>query len=85
MELFSSETIWGLCFFLAGIITLNKCSSLDQKNHYKIRELRRLEWFGRREADSKATRPFNILGSVMTCAGAVFSIYGLFLFFKSVL
>jgi len=85
MELLSSEALWGICFFLMGIVTINKCSTLDHKNHYKMRDLRRLEWFGRRETDAMATLPLNILGSLMTCGGSALSLYGLIRFFSAVL
>ena len=85
MELFSNEALWGICFFLMGIATLNKCHSLDQKTHYTMRKLRRLEWYGRRETDALATLPLNILGSVMTVVGSSLSLYGLIWFFSAVL
>jgi len=85
MEIFSTDALWGICFFLMGIIALNKCNSVDHKNHYKMRKLRRLEWYGRREADAMATLPHQILGIFMTCGGTVLSLYGLTRFFGAVL
>ena len=85
MELFSSDALWGICFFLMGIVTLNKCNLLDQETHYTMRKLRRLEWYGRREVDAMATLPLNILGSVMTVVGSSLSLYGLIRFLIAVL
>lgn len=85
MELLSSDALWGSFFFLLGITSLTLCNNIDQKNHYKIRNLRRLELYGRRELDAKATLPLNLMGSVMTIAGSSFAIYGFVRFFGSVL
>ena len=85
MELFSNDSLWGICFFLMGMVTLEKCRSLDQKHHYTMRKLRRMEWYGRREADTKATLPLTIRGCVMTSAGAALSLYGIIRFLGSVL
>lgn len=85
MELFSGDALWGICFFLMGIVTLSKCSSWDHKNHYKMRALRRLEWYGRRENDAMASLPLNILGSLMTCAGSALALFGLIRFASAVL
>jgi hypothetical protein len=85
MELLNSDTVWGVFFFSLGIITLILCTALDQKIHYKMRGLRRLEWYGRREIDTKATLPFNVLCSCMTFAGSGFALYGFIRFFSAVL
>jgi len=85
MELLTNDSLWGFFFFLLGIISLSLCSTLDQKNHYKIRNLRRLELYGRRELDARATLPLDIMGSFMTVAGSSFAIYGFIRFFGSVL
>jgi len=85
MEILSTDALWGICFFLMGIVTINKCSTLDHKNYYKVRDLRKLEWYGRREADAMASLPLNILGSLMTCAGSALALYGLIRFFSAVL
>ena len=85
MELLTNDAIWGCFFFLLGIFTLIRCNSLDQKNYYKVRGLRRLELYGRREVDAKATLPLDILCSCMTITGSGFALYGLIRFFSSVL
>lgn len=85
MELLSYEALWGICYFLTGIVVINKCSTLDHKNHYKMRDLRKLEWYGRREADAMATLPMVVLGSAMTFAGSALSLYGLIQFLGAVL
>lgn len=85
MEILNNDSLWGVFFFTLGIISLTLCNTLDQKNHYKIRNLRRLEMYGRRELDAKATLPFEMMGSFMTIAGSSFAIYGLVRFFGSVL
>jgi hypothetical protein len=85
MELLTNDSLLGIFFFILGMISLSLCNILDQKNHYKIRNLRRLELYGRRELDAKATLPLDILGSFMTVAGSSFAIYGLVRFFGSVL
>ena len=85
MELLCNDSLWGIFFFLLGITSLTLCNNIDQKNHYKIRNLRRLELYGRRELDAKATLPLDIMGSVMTIAGSSFAIYGFVRFFGSVI
>jgi len=84
MELFTNESVLGICFFFMGILILTQCSVLDRKYHYRMRNLRRLEWDGRREMDAIATLPLNFLGSAMTFAGSALSLYGLFRFLISV-
>jgi len=85
MELLSSDSLWGCFYFLLGILTLTRCNSLDQKNHYKLRSLRRLELYGRRDADAKATLPLDVLCSCMTIAGSGLALYGFARFLSSVL
>ena len=85
MELLTNDSLLGIFFFILGIISLTLCNILDEKNHYKIRNLRRLEMYGRRELDARATLPLDILGSFMTVAGSSFAIYGLVLFLGSLL
>ena len=85
MELLSNDALWGCLFFLLGVLTLTRCNTLDQKNYYKVRGLRRLELYGRREVDAKATLPLNILCSCMTIAGSGFALYGFLRFFIAVL
>lgn len=78
MEILNNDLLWGSLFFLIGILTLSQCNSIDLKNHYKLRSLRRLELYGRREVDSRATLPLNFLCSSMTVAGSGLALYGLF-------
>lgn len=85
MELLSTDALWGCFFFLLGVLSLTRCNSMDQKNYYKVRSLRRLELYGRRELDAKATLPLNIVCSCLTIAGSGFAIYGFFRFFMAVL
>jgi len=85
MELLSNDALWGCFFFLLGVLTLTRCNSLDQKNYYKVRGLRRLELYGRREGDAKATLPLAILCGCLPIAGSGFALYGLFRFFIAVL
>ena len=85
MELISNELYLGFFFFLLGILILSQCNSLDRKNYYKLRNLRRLELYGRRDLDSKATLPLDVLCSSMTILGGGFSLYGFIRIFSTLL
>jgi hypothetical protein len=85
MELLINDLLWGGLFFLLGVLTLSHCNSIDRKNHYKLRSLRRLELYGRREVDSRATLPFDVLCSSMTVMGSGLALYGLVRIFGTLL
>jgi hypothetical protein len=85
MEILNNDLLWGSLFFLLGILTLSQCNSIDQKNHYKLRSLRRLELYGRREVDTRATLPLDFLCSSMTVVGSGLAFYGLIRIFSTVL
>jgi hypothetical protein len=85
MEILNNELLWGSLFFLLGVLTLIQCQSIDVKNHYKLRSLRRLELYGRREVDSRATLPLDFLCSSMTVMGSGIAFYGLIRIFSTLL
>jgi hypothetical protein len=85
MDILTMDSLIGIGFFLLGVVFLNKCASLDHKNVYKMRKLKKVELYGRREVDSIASLPLNIKGTVMTCLGSGLALYGFILFFDSVL
>lgn len=85
MEIFTYESLVGISIFMVGILMLNKCTSFEHKHHYSSRKMQKLKLYGRREVDTLATLPLNIMGSIMTIMGSSLSIYGLILFFDSVI